>query len=159
MGLHDDAGLARDDNALGGPDAISENTGPYCPVSDVAAVHAIATGIAGSVLPTVLIADRLAYENGSWELAECIDLAKTMAWTVSSQGPQALRAALDPDTAASSVVFFVDGRQICTVAAAPFECAWDAGAAILRVSSMSMLGYALPNKRGSTVKKNRRGSN
>ena len=46
-------------------------------------------------------------------------------------GPIALRAALDPDTAASSVVFFVDGRQICTVAAAPFECAWDAGAAIV----------------------------
>lgn len=44
-----------------------------------------------------LIADRLAYENGSWELAECIDLAKTMAWTVSSQGPQALRAALDAE--------------------------------------------------------------
>jgi len=44
-----------------------------------------------------LIADRLAYENGSWELAECIDTAKTMAWTVSSQGPQALRAALDAE--------------------------------------------------------------
>ena len=44
-----------------------------------------------------LIADRLAYENGSWELTECIDLAKTMAWTISSQGPQALRAALDAE--------------------------------------------------------------
>jgi len=44
-----------------------------------------------------LIADRLAYENGSWELAECIDTAKTMAWTVSSQGPHALRAALDAE--------------------------------------------------------------
>jgi len=44
-----------------------------------------------------LIADRLAEENGSWELAECIDMAKTIAWTLSSQGPQAHRAALDAE--------------------------------------------------------------
>lgn len=38
-----------------------------------------------------------------------------------------LRAAVEPKGAASSVVFFVDGRLVCTVAAAPFECEWDAG--------------------------------
>jgi VWFA-related protein len=46
-------------------------------------------------------------------------------------GPLALRAQLGPDTTASSVVFFVDGRQMCTVTEAPFECAWDAGASIV----------------------------
>lgn len=46
-------------------------------------------------------------------------------------GPVVLRAELDPPSAASSVVFFVDGRQMCTVSAAPFECAWDAGATIV----------------------------
>lgn len=46
-------------------------------------------------------------------------------------GPILLRATVDPPTAASSVVFSVDGRQICTVSAPPFECAWDAGAAIV----------------------------
>jgi len=42
-------------------------------------------------------------------------------------GPITLRAQLDSATAPSSVVFFVDGKQICTVTAEPFECAWDAG--------------------------------
>jgi VWFA-related protein len=46
-------------------------------------------------------------------------------------GPLSLRAELAPDTAMSSMVFFVDGRQVCTVTAAPFECAWDAGASIV----------------------------
>src|SRR5438552_81577 len=46
-------------------------------------------------------------------------------------GPVALRAEVDPPESASSVVFFVDGRQVCTVTAAPFECRWDAGAVIL----------------------------
>ena len=45
-------------------------------------------------------------------------------------GPITLRATLDPLDAASAVIFFVDGRQICVVPAAPFECEWDAGRAI-----------------------------
>jgi len=44
-----------------------------------------------------------------------------------ASGVQMLRATLDPPTAASAVIFFVDGRQVCVVAAAPFECEWDAG--------------------------------
>jgi Ca-activated chloride channel homolog len=46
-------------------------------------------------------------------------------------GPITLRALLDPATAASTVVFFVGGQQVCTVSAAPFECAWDAGPTIV----------------------------
>jgi hypothetical protein len=42
-----------------------------------------------------------------------------------------LRADVQPVEAVTSVVFFVDGRQLCTVARPPFECSWDAGAAIL----------------------------
>ena len=45
-------------------------------------------------------------------------------------GETTLRANLDPAGAASAVVFFVDGRQLCVVPAAPFECGWDAGRAI-----------------------------
>ena len=45
-------------------------------------------------------------------------------------GPTVLRAAVDPADAASAVVFFVDGRQVCVVTAAPFECEWDAGRSI-----------------------------
>jgi Ca-activated chloride channel family protein len=45
-------------------------------------------------------------------------------------GPTVIRAEVDPTSIASSVVFFVDGRQVCTVTAVPFECHWDAGSAI-----------------------------
>jgi Ca-activated chloride channel homolog len=38
-----------------------------------------------------------------------------------------LRAAVDPIEAAAGAAFFIDGRQVCEVPAAPFECDWDAG--------------------------------
>jgi Ca-activated chloride channel homolog len=47
-------------------------------------------------------------------------------------GPITIRAELDPPTAAKSVVFFADGRQLCTVSASPFECTWDAGPTIVK---------------------------
>ena len=46
-------------------------------------------------------------------------------------GPIKLKAEVDPPSAASSVVFTVDGRQICSVSVVPFECAWDAGATVV----------------------------
>jgi Ca-activated chloride channel homolog len=42
-------------------------------------------------------------------------------------GETTLTAGVDPPAAAASVVFFVDGRETCEVAAPPFECQWDAG--------------------------------
>ena len=45
-------------------------------------------------------------------------------------GPTVLRAQIDPPEAASGVTFFVDGRQVCALTQAPFECDWDAGPAI-----------------------------
>ncbi len=46
-------------------------------------------------------------------------------------GQTRLRAAVNPATAAvSRVDFFVDGVRVCQAAARPFECSWDAGAAV-----------------------------
>jgi VWFA-related protein len=42
-------------------------------------------------------------------------------------GPTLLQLEVVPPTAVSSVTFFVDGRQTCTVAQAPYECEWQAG--------------------------------
>lgn len=45
-------------------------------------------------------------------------------------GPVRLVARVDPPAATrrvSRVVFFADGRQVCTIAAPPFDCEWDAG--------------------------------
>jgi len=45
-------------------------------------------------------------------------------------GPTLLRVSIVPADAASSVTFFVDGRQVCALTRPPFECEWDAGPAL-----------------------------
>ena len=45
-------------------------------------------------------------------------------------GPTLLRAAIMPAESVTAVTFFVDGRQVCALTKPPFECEWDAGAAI-----------------------------
>src|SRR3954469_8679278 len=48
-------------------------------------------------------------------------------------GPVRLVIAFDPLSIGSDVRqvrWFADGRQVCTVAAAPFACDWDAGAGV-----------------------------
>jgi VWFA-related protein len=46
-------------------------------------------------------------------------------------GQVVMRAEIDPISPLTSIVFFVDGRQICTVTTPPLECSWDAGRAIV----------------------------
>jgi Ca-activated chloride channel family protein len=46
-------------------------------------------------------------------------------------GATTLRASLTPLAAAKRVLFYVDGRQVCEAAAAPFECSWEAGSRIV----------------------------
>jgi Ca-activated chloride channel family protein len=46
-------------------------------------------------------------------------------------GPVALEARIDPASAAvHSVTFFGDGRSVCVLRQAPWQCTWDAGATI-----------------------------
>jgi VWFA-related protein len=45
-------------------------------------------------------------------------------------GPTLLRAQVVPPDAVAGVTFFVDGRQACALTKQPYECDWDAGAAI-----------------------------
>jgi len=42
-----------------------------------------------------------------------------------------LRAVVEPSNAASAVLFYVDGRQVCAVPRSPYECDWDAGTKIV----------------------------
>jgi Ca-activated chloride channel family protein len=46
-------------------------------------------------------------------------------------GPTLLRARVEPPGSASTVVFSVDGRQICAVTRLPYECEWNAGSTII----------------------------
>ena len=45
-------------------------------------------------------------------------------------GPFVLQARITAGSPPRQVTFFADGRSVCTLVAPPFECAWDAGAAI-----------------------------
>jgi len=45
-------------------------------------------------------------------------------------GVTLLRAGVTPPDTVSGLTFFVDGRQVCALTKLPFECEWDAGAAI-----------------------------
>ena len=42
-------------------------------------------------------------------------------------GNTLLRARVEPAGEASSVIFYVDGLQVCALSRPPFECGWDAG--------------------------------
>lgn len=42
-------------------------------------------------------------------------------------GQTTLSARVEPADAAASVVFYIDGREVCTLAKPPFECEWNAG--------------------------------
>ena len=46
-------------------------------------------------------------------------------------GPTLLQVQVDPPDAASAVTFFVDGRQVCALTKAPFECDWDGGQTVV----------------------------
>ena len=45
-------------------------------------------------------------------------------------GQTRLSATIAPADAVTGLTFFADGRQVCALTRAPFECDWDAGAAI-----------------------------
>lgn len=57
-------------------------------------------------------------------------------------GPTTLKAQIEPDVAGSSVTFFADGRQVCRLTHTPFECPWDAGAAVVehQIRVVAVLG-------------------
>jgi Ca-activated chloride channel family protein len=45
-------------------------------------------------------------------------------------GPTLLRVRVEPPNLASSVVFYVDGVQVCVLTKLPYECDWDAGTSV-----------------------------
>ena len=47
-----------------------------------------------------------------------------------ASGPTPIRARVEPAGAAASVLFYADGRLVCTITHEPFECDWDAGPAV-----------------------------
>lgn len=45
-------------------------------------------------------------------------------------GPTLLQLIANPEREVASVVFFVEGKQMCTVRRPPFQCDWDAGGVV-----------------------------
>jgi len=59
-------------------------------------------------------------------------------------GPTIIKASVSAGPAPASVTFFVDGRIVCVDEAAPWECAWDAGATV--VEHLVRVVAALPGE-------------
>jgi Ca-activated chloride channel family protein len=62
-------------------------------------------------------------------------------------GRTLIQARVEPAPGAESVLFFVDGRQVCVVRRPPFDCEWDAGRVIeqhqIRVAATFVNGVRL----------------
>jgi Ca-activated chloride channel homolog len=92
---------------------------------------------AASIALGVLTAVRATPESHNGMLALAQAAPNTAQITILSptadaylSGPTLLRARVDPPSAAAAVSFFVDGRQVCVLVAAPYECDWDAGSTV-----------------------------
>ena len=79
-------------------------------------------------------------------------------------GPVRLVAIVEPAPAAkqvTEVLFFADGRQVCALSQAPFECEWDAGERVtahqirVAVTLRTAAGSSIPSGRGSSSTPNR----
>ncbi len=71
-------------------------------------------------------------------------------------GPTPLRAKMEPPGAATTVTFFVDGRQTCALKSPPWECDWDAGARVAEhqvraVATLSNGGRLVQTVRTKTI--------
>ena len=73
-------------------------------------------------------------------------------------GSTMLRAQVEPVDAAVLVSFFVDGRQACSLAKAPYECDWDAGRAIVEHRIRVVAASADGTRHGRSRRSARRAS-
>ena len=67
-------------------------------------------------------------------------------------GPTPIRVAVEPASAATSVVFYADGRQVCTVSQPPFNCDWDAGRSAVPHQVRAVAHLADGRRLGQTVR-------
>lgn len=70
-------------------------------------------------------------------------------------GSVRLRAAVEPPNAAADVLFFADGRQVCSVTRSPYECDWDAGTKIAEHQIRVVANLVAGGRAVSTVRTKR----
>jgi VWFA-related protein len=78
---------------------------------------------------TLVVAVSAGARSGQADVGEALNILSPESDALVT-GPQTLRAAIEPPSLAAQVLrfsFMADGRPVCTLDAAPFECAWDAG--------------------------------
>jgi VWFA-related protein len=97
-------------------------------------VAAAAFGLLWSLSSHSLYAGRQA-EEGSRDTSRATAAAPRVTLVAPAEGAfvtgsTLLRAEIAPAEAASSAVFFVNGREACRRSEPPFECEWDAGATL-----------------------------
>jgi VWFA-related protein len=67
-------------------------------------------------------------------------------------GTVLLKGDADPTVTIEGVTFFVDGRQVCAVSAAPFECEWDAGTEVAAHQVRAVFSLAGGGRLARTVR-------
>ncbi len=97
------------------------------PTADFRAVARATAYACALVLAAVAPAEA---QPGSEPQAPLIQIASPEAGSYVS-GVTTLSVTVEPWSAASSVVFFVDGTQVCSISSPPFRCDWNAGSAIV----------------------------
>jgi VWFA-related protein len=67
-------------------------------------------------------------------------------------GLASIRVAVGASPAPKQILFFVDGRQVCQLSAPPYECVWDAGAAVVTHQIRVVAEFATGNRVVRTVR-------
>jgi Ca-activated chloride channel family protein len=67
-------------------------------------------------------------------------------------GKVTLLAAADTSAPITAVTFYVDGRQVCSVEQAPYECAWDAGSEVSAHQVRAVFGLSDGGRVARTVR-------
>jgi len=80
-----------------------------------------------------------------------VDITEPRAGTYAS-GAITLHATVEPPGNVTSVTFFIDGRQQCTVTAWPYECEWNAGENIAEHQIRAVAGFADGSRAAAAIR-------
>jgi len=80
-----------------------------------------------------------------------VEITQPRAGTYAS-GTITLHATVEPPTNVTSVTFFIDGRQQCTVTSWPYECEWNAGENITEHQIRAVAGLADGSRAAVTIR-------
>jgi len=108
-------------------------------------------GLVAVALATAVLAERPAGAVQAPAGLPSVEITQPRAGTYAS-GVITLHANVDPPTNVTSVIFFIDGRQQCTVTVWPYECEWNAGENVTEHQIRAVAGLANGTRAASAIR-------